>query len=1388
MTDLVRRTVTEISGDESPNTRQPASEDYFDWGDILAGDDSIDWSKLLAGEDVGAGLSDRPTLEDFRECDAYVLLGAPGAGKTELFKAEGKREGCRYITARDFLTFDIRDMPECRDATLFIDGLDEKRAGSQDGRTPLDGIRSRLSALGRSGFRLSCREADWFGSNDRSHLETVSSDGRLKVLRLDPLSDEGIRALLNRRPDVDGSDAFMAEARVRGVENLLANPKNLEMLADAVSGGTWPNSRRETFELACAKLVQEFNTEHQIANPDRPAVFELLDAAGRLCAVLLLTGHTGFEEAGQGGDPGFLELESIPANSRATLRLTLRTRLFESPMEDGRKTVGRSSPVHRQVAEFLAARYLARLIDDGLPVGRVLALMTSEDGGIMPELRGLSAWLAAHCLAARRELIERDPEGVAAYGDAGVFTRDEKRRLLKCLCPVDPSLDASLYTSLAAPDMAPILLDLLGDPTQESERRNLVFFLLCVLANAPPLPELCDALLDLAVSEDRPPRSRHWAAICLAQGAREQPERFGNAVRSLLSDLRVGRIRDERRSTLGHLLQCLYATFIGPDEVFDYLDEGHWTNRYIGDRLGPYDVFWQHDLARESRPQDLAIVLEKLEEVFERSEEWRVMGEPPASPLVRTAGALVEKALNQNGCPYPPRTLRWLTLAAGGDWGLSHNSTAIRGWIEARPERYKELLRESAAHWVRLENFESDHSRVKRPLHGAKVPSDYGRWCLEEIERADDDNKLTRFWFEEAWDALRRDEGADRLTLESLEAVATRNASLVQVFDRLRSTDITSQFAKMEREDRQRGLARRGKQEQALANRRRFFGQYEEMLRENRCPAGALNKIAEVFLGHYYDIEGENGSERLREFLGGEALVEAAMEGLRGSVFRDDLPTPEEVLALRLDGRRHTLAFPIVAGLELSSADDVSRLEDERARLAVAMFLASRPPSPEPGWVRLLFESRPDLAADEVVRFSTLAIRRRQRHIPFVDEMLSYEWLTEVARFACPKLLRSFPVRAPKHLYDVLKRLLWWGVANLEAPIVESIVTGKLRTKSMTRGQRAYWTAAQLVVSREPDLAALEAFAQTHENAMGGFFAFYERSPFRQRLLDQLPSSRLGRLARLLGAGRRPLSGVRPKPAENRASDLVRILIETLGTRAEDDDLLALAELENDPRFAAWQTTVRRVQHEQRVRRRDARFRNPDVSAVIQSLECGQPANAADLHALAVTTIEDLAKETRDGRTDGWKDYWNVDKYERTLTPRPENTCRNTILDRLEIRLRPLGINVVREGSHAMNTRSDIQFLAKGFNVPLEVKRGSNRDLWSAIRSQLISKYTREPRAGGYGIYLVFWFGTETAPCQMPESGTRPKSAAELEERLRDTLSPEEARLISVCVIDVAKP
>ena len=189
-------------------------------------------------------------LAEFRAVPAYVLLGAPGSGKSTSFEAESTALGeeARLVAARDFLVLEPDAHPEWRGKTLFIDGLDEVRAGGGDARTPFDKLRGRLDALGRPRFRVSCREADWLGTNDRSNLAKVSSDADLSVLRLDPLSDENIEQILTARSGMDAR-SFIATAQEKEVAGLLDNPQCLKMLAEVVTGGGgWPGSRLALFE------------------------------------------------------------------------------------------------------------------------------------------------------------------------------------------------------------------------------------------------------------------------------------------------------------------------------------------------------------------------------------------------------------------------------------------------------------------------------------------------------------------------------------------------------------------------------------------------------------------------------------------------------------------------------------------------------------------------------------------------------------------------------------------------------------------------------------------------------------------------------------------------------------------------------------------------------------------------------------------------------------------------------------------------------------------------------------------------------------------------------------------------------------------------------------
>ena len=390
-------------------------------------------TEIVTGDANRQQVKESRPLEDFRDVSAYVLLGDPGAGKTTAFEGECEAFGEQAcpITARDFLTFDPKNHPEWLGKTLFVDGLDEVRAGSSDARTPFDAIRGRLDALGRPRFRLSCREADWLGASDRGHLEAVSLDDKVAVLRLNPLTDSDIEKVLEAHPDVDDAGAFIAEANKRGVSDLLRNPQTLNLLAKAVAGGDsrWPESRQETFGMACDQVVREHNRGHQTATASRgsPTPAQLLDAAGCLCAVQLIAGVAGYTLHGQ-PDNDYPALDQCEYDHPDWLRIVRGRKLFRGVGVSDNRFI----PVHRRIAEFLGARYLAKVIGDQaapLPARRVIALVTGDDGTVVTEMRGLSAWLAAHCQEARLDLIERDPIGIGLRRYSNLLIRREIQAL-----------------------------------------------------------------------------------------------------------------------------------------------------------------------------------------------------------------------------------------------------------------------------------------------------------------------------------------------------------------------------------------------------------------------------------------------------------------------------------------------------------------------------------------------------------------------------------------------------------------------------------------------------------------------------------------------------------------------------------------------------------------------------------------------------------------------------------------------------------------------------------------------------------------------------------------------------------------------------------------------
>ena len=247
-------------------------------------------------------------------------------------------------------------------------------------------------------------------------------------------------------------------------------------------------------------------------------------------------------------------------------------------------------------------------------------------------------------------------------------------------------------------------------------------------------------------------------------------------------------------------------------------------------------------------------------------------------------------------------------------------------------------------------------------------------------------------------------------------------------------------------------------------------------------------------------------------------------------------------------------------------------------------------------------------------------------------------------------------------------------------------------------------------------------------------------------------------------------------------------MIGQLGSNASEEATDALDFLLKDTNLVKWRDNLQSARLEQLAARREAGFRHSEIGQVVSTLKNEAPANAGDLAALVLDTLQDMALWIRNGNTNDYKQYWGLEPgSKRPVAPRHEDACRDTLLSDLQKRLAPLGIDAQPEGQYADDNRSDIRVSVgggSGFAIPIEIKKNTHRDLWRAIRDQLITRYTRDPLADGFGIYLVFWFGADKT--QPPPDGKRPASADELEQRLRTTLSTDENRKISICVVDVA--
>jgi predicted NACHT family NTPase len=1315
-------------------------------------------------------------FSDFIDHASLVLLGDPGAGKTHLFKEAAAREHAVFLKARAFLSTPAARMAN---RVLFIDGLDEKRGGRGD-RDTIDRMVEKLFEVNPPRVRISCRVADWLGESDLAAFGPYFQQyGTPPVLLLQNLSEGEQRAVLAAQGVSPGAaDAFLKTAQEHGLDDFLENPQNLIMLWRVVQNGSWPSGRKELFELSTELLLQEADPDRARSGAGVYTASELRPVAGALCAIRLITDVDAVSLRNQEGTPETPGYRTVGFVDQDKAQAALGRRVFEAGAEP--ETVDYA---HRTTAEYLAAAFLAQRVRDGLPVGRVLALI-GVDHHPAPELRGLHAWLAVHLSEYADQLIEADPYGVLTYGDAASLSPSSCTSLIQALGKLSNSnpwfrleqWQSRAVGALSRPDLISELRAVLADPHAGMGIRSIV---IDALGMGVPRPELVPDLASILAREDVSYRERQRALLALL--------RLGDAGRgavidafrhSLDSSISGFRLRTE-------IIQRLYREPFSASDVMAIMHEA-----LEADGRSITGVF--HPLADRIPLEEIPAILDGItlpqhrKIRYDRQQRWEV------AAFYRW---ILTRMWGSEAVLDPVRAWQWLEKLRGLSEGNNNGyPKEMHAAMAAKPE----LLRAIADHFFETFDPEKDRwsaiMRFRETLFRSLPIATVLEVVLQKLDGVEDGNAKQLVLYEAAFSfCYATEQPFAGIAFEKLSAYADSRPVLADTRTRWITSSLDDWY-------RFGTFRKKAESEKGRAQQLKDFVVDAEAI-STGAHLGWLIHLARIYFMLYGDVDRNlTPRQRLAAWLG-ETHVETALAGFRATLSRSDVPTFATVIAMTADHQQYDWWHALIAGMNERwvIGQRFDGLSDETLKALVAFDLVSPVTVVRDGseqfyvapWRQYLLDQRPELMRDVYLAVARARLSKNlTSHPEGLHELLTQPQFEPYRENVGIELLREFPNVGEFQLEQVLLALKKLPTAR--GPLRELIQHTLSGAVNLEERQRDLWLSAGYLLSPTQYEHTVEERAKSCPSLV-----FDLRDVSRTDLGSQpheglLNLNTLEFMACLTGR----CYADTPHPEQSwggdrnpwDASEHFRALANVISASSSEAATAALIRLEADPTLSSYRLHIRHVLANQRQRRRDAQYERPDWLKTVAALNDGAPATVADLHALTVQHFRDIRQQIERENTDIYKRFWNVDGLERLLTPRPEGSCRDYLIDLMRPRLLPKGITVEPEGHMVADKRADISVAMPKRKILCELKRDYHGEVWTAIEQQLDRFYTHDPEAKGFGIYCVFWFGAKRPnEIPFPPNGmSRPQSAGEMEQMLKTSLASREQNRIAVVVIDVS--
>lgn len=1277
-----------------------------------------------------------------------VILGEAGAGKTRLMQWLAESMGYALCTARRLCSTSNPAKLLNDTNTLVIDALDE--LSTQREGDSVDAVLNKLEGAGYPRFILSCRVADWRSASSTALIQEHYGT-RVAELHLLPFDKNEARDFLSRQFGEGDAERIEQHLTNRGLDALLGNPQTLLMVAAVAQTGALPDSKTELFEQTITLLAREHRDERAEYQPSQA---DVLNAAGAACAALLLTGCEAITRLAAIRDDGDLPIADLgPLAPRDAIHAVLDSRLFRAAGVD------RFTYLHRSIAEFLGARWLAQRCASARQRRRLLHALQGH-GGVPSALRGIHAWLAAYPGMAQ-PVTCADPMGFIEYGDARNLSPNLARNLLEALRQLADQNPAFLswndfrVHAFLHPELQAEITALIA--TKDTPFQLRVLLLQAVRDDKPGSP-FANELKRIALDPSE------WYATRSAAGEALLAVAIDEDWPGMVDQLRAAGDEHSLRLGIEWMGKLDYEPFTDQQIVSMVRAKASEARRTVG------ALFM---LQRSLPTKRIDGLLDLLSCDLGPFDQQGGGSDETNSTLTSFAHHLIARRLKA-GPVEALQLWRWLRPYKGS-----------RGYQEDTRAAVNEFLRE--------------HDQVRQVIQ-SHVMLD---------ERSSQDPWGTAWKLQDCAAGLALSEADVIALLEKLDLAQT-TAERWKAIVALARHDATAgaavreaarQFANGHHEDQawldalpnptkpQRQIDDEAREERHRAKRLQRLAQVKASCAPHiqSMKAGEIDPLigpAQAYLGLFHDLACQEPDARVREMLGDE-IGAAALDGFEAALQRPaQFPSVEDTVATPANSQTLNANFVLAAGLgeRLRHKLGFGDLTDE---CILKGFVAI--------YQTALSGSFGNNELDDAIAASALdrgvweqGIRARiepqfsnlEKSVHELVSVMRDDIVREPATELALDWLQRFPTMPLMAEIEIVDRL----IASQEVEALRSV--WESRSQDADPARRRLWLAVGLLVDFERAAAAL-AGAPVEKELLWDLRARIKSERKGSSAISLTPAQAgwiISTFRTLWPWVTHPSDSWSGNTNAWDATEFIQHAIARLGNDLGPDAHRTLRELRDAP-GDGYTDRIKIALAEQQQALIEASYQ-PMAFGAIQAIVTNQaPASIKDLQAFMLEELSVVQAKIKGDDAESWRGFFS-DNGE----PHDEERCRDHLLGLL--RQGDQRIHLEPETHVASDKEVDITCRVSSLQLPIEIKGQWHRELWTAADQQLDKLYATDWQAGHHGIYLVLWFGD-----QVPENKRLknlrgqglPGTPDELREALKAGSTAIQQGRISIFVLDLER-